>query len=97
MDQQRVECSEHGLQEFAIACIHVCRAIEGGQNVGFFWSPDTHGPRPDAWCADCEKWVSQNPDASNAEFISVADFQFLCVRGWDEAKERLFELANQGG
>ena len=28
-------CEKHGAQDLAIACIHVCQAIDGGKNVGF--------------------------------------------------------------
>jgi len=45
-----INCDKHGAQDFAIACIHVCRAIDSGQDVGFFWSAETIGPRPDVWC-----------------------------------------------
>jgi hypothetical protein len=91
MAAQQSDCVKHGAQDLAIACIHVCRAIDSGEAVGFFWDPQTTGPRPDAWCRACEAWNLQHPDASIQESMKVADFKFLCVRCWDEAKERLYE------
>src|SRR5262245_61115124 len=84
--QQRVHCAQHGEQDMAIACIHICRAFGSGERVGFFWSTDTSGPRPDAWCWNCEQWNLANPEAPLKEWMRVANFQFLCVRCWDEAK-----------
>jgi hypothetical protein len=86
MDQRKVSCCKHGNQPMAIACIHVCRAIESRSKVGFFWSTDTNGPRPDAWCLSCEQWSLAHPNDKIEEWMKVADFQFLCVECWDEAK-----------
>jgi hypothetical protein len=91
MDDQKVNCSKHGAEDFAIACIHVCRAIDSGENVGFFWCNETTGPRPDAWCRACEQWSLEHPDDSIECWMKVADFQLLCVRCWDEAKKVLYD------
>ena len=90
MVPEQVNCGKHGQQDFAIACIHVCRAIDTGESVGFFWSTDTDGPRPDAWCRACESWNLQHPDAPLKDWLRVANFQLLCVHCWDEAKAMLF-------
>jgi hypothetical protein len=80
-------CLRHGAQDLAIACIHICRAIDRGERVGFFWDPATAGPRPDAWCRACETWNLAHPDAPFEEWRQVADFQLLCVQCWDEAQQ----------
>jgi hypothetical protein len=87
----RVDCEKHGPQDLAIACIHVCRAIDTGEDVGFFWSTDTDGPRPDAWCRACEIWSRENPDASIDAWKECANFQLLCAGCWDEAKRVLYD------
>jgi len=91
MANQQINCPKHGCNDLAIACIHVCRAIDGGESVGFFWSTDTDGPRPDVWCRSCEQWNLEHPDAPLKEWMAVADFQFLCVRCWDEAQAVLYD------
>jgi hypothetical protein len=90
MVTQQVNCARHGPHDLAIACVHICRSFESGEQVGFFWSTDTDGPRPDAWCRACEEWNLKHSDASLDEWMQVADFQFLCVRCWDEAKAMLY-------
>ena len=84
---QTIFCEKHGAEEFAIACIHICRAIDSREKVGFYECTDTDCPRPDAWCAACEQWNRDNPDKPVEEWMKVADFRLLCIRCWDEAKE----------
>ena len=60
------------------------------RKLGFFWSTETDGPRPDAWCMACEQWSCRCPNATIEEWMKVADFKFLCVQCWDEAKQRLY-------
>jgi hypothetical protein len=87
MSVRQISCTKHGAQGLAIACIHVCLATDSGENVGFFWSTATDGPRPDAWCSACELWFREHPNATTKEWMKVADFKFLCVHCWDEAKQ----------
>jgi hypothetical protein len=91
MNSRKVNCTKHGEEELAIACIHVCREIDSGVNVGFFWHAESTNPRPDAWCRECEKWSLAHPDDPIEEWMRVADFQFLCVRCWDDAKTVLYD------
>ncbi len=86
MAMQKVTCAVHGSQDLAIACIHICRAVDTGEKVGFFWSTEVDSPRPDAWCAACERWSCDHPDSSNKEWMQVAQFKILCGLCWDEAK-----------
>src|SRR6185437_12873756 len=73
--RERVKCAIHGDQEFTLACIHICKAIDSKKQVGFVFDPDSDGPRPDAWCSTCEKWMVDHPDASIDDVVKVADFQ----------------------
>lgn len=45
--------------------------------------------RPDAWCGACEKRLLVNNGVWADDIWKQADFKFLCVRCWDEAKEVL--------
>ncbi len=71
------------------ACVHVARAIDTGEQVGFFWCDDPEMARPWAWCAACERhFVTTNSNWK--ELASVAEFKLLCAGCWDEAKRVLF-------
>ena len=87
MVAQIVQCSRHGPQGFGIACIHVARAIDSGEQVGFFLSDDEEMARGFAWCAACEAYLLEAGDMR--ELAKVADFKILCAACWDEAKARL--------
>ena len=93
----QIDCAMHGRHDFAIACIHVCKAINSGASVGFFRSAGTDGPRADAWCRSCELWRRQNPGASLKEWMQEANFQLLCVHCWDEAKALLYDRFQEAG
>jgi hypothetical protein len=89
--RKKIQCQKHGEVGFGMACIHICRAIDGGQQVGFYWGEqDERLARPDAWCADCEEYLAQNKNATAQEVKVVMDFQLLCERCWDEAKSKLY-------
>jgi len=90
MSTPQVTCDKHGTNDLAIACIHVCLAIDSGEQVGFHWDTNTDGPRPDAWCHACELWRVGHLDAAAKDWMKAANFQFLCIRCWDEAKQSLY-------
>jgi len=79
-----MECPRHGTQGFGILCIHVAKAIDTGENVGFFWAEDEEMARPFAWCAACEQYHLQHGDFKL--LAGVADFKVICAKCWDEAK-----------
>lgn len=91
--KRTVECPKHGTNGFGIACIHICRAIDSGAQVGFYWCEheDPHFTRPDVWCTQCEDFKLANPDATVEETQQVCDFQFLCEECWDEAKLKQYD------
>lgn len=96
MSTDSIHCHKHGAQGMAIACIHICRAVGSGEDIGFFWWADSDAPRPDAWCRSCEQWNCSHPDSPDEEWMRVADFQFLCIRCWDEAKAQLYDRYVKG-
>jgi hypothetical protein len=87
---KQVECSRHGRQGIALACVHVATAVDSGEPVGFFWGDDTDLGRPDAWCAACERALVALKGASSEQWFVDADFKILCVGCWDEAKAVLY-------
>ena len=90
MSLSPLQCSRHGAQGFGIACIHVAKAVDSGERVGFFWSPDPEMARPFAWCAMCERYLDQH-GGDLRELAKVADFKLLCALCWDEAKAVLYD------
>jgi hypothetical protein len=90
MSARETHCGRHGLQGIALACIHVARAVDTGDQVGFFWGDDTDLGRPDAWCAACEAKLVALEGADSSSWFREADFKILCVRCWDEAKLVLY-------
>ncbi|MBC7174382.1 MAG: hypothetical protein H5U40_18190 [Polyangiaceae bacterium] len=90
MSERFTNCGLHGRQGIALACVHVARAIDSGERVGFYWSSDTDLGRPDAWCASCEAKLVALEGADATSWFREADFKILCVECWDEAKQRLY-------
>jgi hypothetical protein len=81
-----VECARHGWQGFGIVCVHVARAVDSGERVGFFESPDPEMARPFAWCAACERYLNEH-GGDVGRLAPVAEFKILCAGCWDEAIE----------
>ena len=85
-----VECGKHGKQGIGLACIHVARAIDSGDQVGFFWGDEQDTARPDAWCEACERTLVALNGQSGDEWFNDAQFKILCAGCWDEAKRLLY-------
>jgi hypothetical protein len=90
MDCDTTECVRHGKQGFGIVCIHVAKAIDSAEQVGFFWSPDPGMARPFAWCAACEQDLKQNGGEVH-KLANIAEFKLICAKCWDEAKAILYD------
>lgn len=86
-------CGLHGRQGIGLVCVHVARAIDSGELVGFFWGDDTDTARPDAWCRECEQaLLAVTPtDPTDAWFLAC-QFKIICSQCWDLAKHRLYDL-----
>ncbi len=83
-------CGRHGSQGIGLACIHVARAIDSGDQVGFCWGDDVDLARPDAWCLACNHALAALAGASSEQWFLDADFKVLCAACWDEAKRLLY-------
>jgi hypothetical protein len=85
-----VNCVEHGRQGIGLVCIHIAKAIESGQQVGFFWGDDSDTARPDAWCWECEQaLLSLLPGQTSDAWFHDCEYKVLCAACWDLAKGRL--------
>lgn len=85
-----MECERHGQQGFGITCIHVAKAIDSTEQVGFFWSEDPEMARPFAWCAACEQYLERN-GGDVQKLGEIAEFKLICASCWDEAKAILYD------
>ena len=81
-----LDCPRHGEQAFGLVCTHIAHAIDRRERVGFFWGDDTDLGRSDAWCAKCESKLVTLQGASSEQWFRDAEFKFLCISCWDEAK-----------
>lgn len=85
-NKKTCNCPIHGKQGIGLVCIHVARATDEIQQVGFFWGSQDDLSRPDAWCQSCEeKLVALGADNGN-EWFKEADFKVFCASCWDHAK-----------
>ena len=89
-------CVRHGRQGCGIVCVHVANAIDSGERVGFFWSPDPEMARPLAWCAACERCLDEN-GGDVQKLAGVAEFKIICAKCWDEAKATLCDRWHGSG
>lgn len=89
------DCHVHGRQGIAVACVHVARAVDSGEQVGFFWGDDTDLGRPDAWCSECEHKLRDLNGAAAEQWFCEAEFKILCVNCWDDAKANLFRSSRK--
>jgi len=78
-------CIKHGKQGFGIACVHIAIAVDSGEKVGLFTSPDPEMARPFAWCNACEIYLNEH-GKDMRQLAPFADFKILCAKCWDEAK-----------
>lgn len=90
MNDNTADCIRHGKQGIGIVCIHVGKAIDSGDQVGFFWSPDPEMARPLAWCAACERYLDDH-GGDVGKLAKIAAFKIICATCWDDAKTVLYD------
>lgn len=95
MNRKKLTCVRHGEQGIGIVCVHVARAVDSGEKVGFFWSPDPEMARPFAWCSACEAYLDRC-GGDVGELAKVAGFKIICAECWDEAKAVLYGHGEKG-
>ena len=82
-----VECQEHGVQPATFVCRHLVQALRDGVPVGFFCAEDPDNPRPDAWCASCEKVVQSTGGEWNDESEREAGVTMICGECYDRVRQ----------
>jgi len=84
--KESVHCRQHGQQQATFVCQHIAQSLRTNAGAGFFMANDPGNPRPDAWCAACERKVSETggewTEASNA----FAQVTMICGRCYDRAR-----------
>ena len=84
-----VNCGAHGLRPVRFVCIHVARATDSGESVGFHFSDQDGDLPPIAWCEACEDWLRQPGATWSDAFTSRAQFVPFCSECYDLAKAQL--------
>jgi hypothetical protein len=84
--KETVHCGEHGQQQATFVCQHLAQSLRTKEMVGFFTADDPDNPRPDAWCAACEKKVWMTGGKWNDESEAFARVTMICGRCYDRAK-----------
>ena len=74
-----VICSAHGERPVRFVCIHIARATDSGEKVGFHLSGQDGDLPPIAWCEACEEWLRQPGAAWNEAFKLQAQFVPFCA------------------
>ena len=87
--ERQIECSKHGFRPVRFVCIHVARATDTDDRVGFFWAEEEGNLPPIAWCAACESWLRQPGASWNEEFKKLAQFVPFCADCYEVAKLKL--------
>ena len=85
-DVRKITCSVHGLQEETFVCQHIVESLSTGIPVGFNWPPDQDKPRPDAWCAACERARIEAGGDWTPEVEKKLGVKLLCGACYDYAK-----------
>ena len=85
-DSHKIECSVHGLQEETFVCQHIAESLRTGVPVGFYWSAEQAGSRPDAWCSSCEKARLEAGGDWTPEVEAKLGVKLLCGACYDFAK-----------
>jgi hypothetical protein len=81
-----VHCGQHGKQQATFVCHHIVQSLATNERVGFFTADDPDNPRPDAWCAACEKKVWETGGEWNDESEAFARVTMVCGACYDRAK-----------
>jgi hypothetical protein len=82
-----VQCKTHGLQPQAMVCQHIVTGRLARERVGFFWTnQDPGNPRPDAWCADCQRRVNKTSGEWIGEALQHLEPRILCGECYDLVK-----------
>jgi hypothetical protein len=91
MEQERfVECSDHGPQPETFVCKHIVETLVDGHPRGFWWSAESSGSRPDAWCSECEHSLRDTGGQWTGDNEELAGVSLLCAKCYDLAKELNF-------
>lgn len=84
----KIECSEHGIQEETFVCCHLAESLQSDERIGFYYSDE---PRGDAWCSACEKVrISEGGDTGDWNDVSeaFAQIRLLCGACYDKVKHQ---------
>ena len=91
-----INCGKHGAQAETFVCSHILGSLISGEAVGFWWSAEDVGNRPDAWCTDCEERLRQSAGEWTPRNLTLAKIQVLCATCYDAARQLWRQAAKDG-
>ncbi|MBN1314785.1 MAG: hypothetical protein JXA42_04935 [Anaerolineales bacterium] len=80
----QVICEIHGKSHATFICQHLLH----GYDLGFYHGENKNDPRPDAWCADCDRFLLENGGVWNDVTENFAGVTLLCAGCYDIVRER---------
>jgi hypothetical protein len=81
-----IECGQHGRQPQAFVCQHVAQSLRDGVPRGFWWPKDSEGPRPDAWCSECNERLKRTGGEWTGWAEELAGVTLVCGTCYDRAR-----------
>lgn len=86
MDERKVRCDEHGLQDETFVCQHIVQGLQENVPYGFFWSAESTQKRPDAWCTICNERLQEEGWDWTERALQLAKIKLLCGACYDRAR-----------
>jgi hypothetical protein len=83
IQNEKITCAIHGESDVTFVCHHLVQ----GQGVGFFYS-DEEFLRPDAWCLECERFLTEHGGEWNDETEAFATVTVICANCYDGVRQR---------
>jgi len=86
MNDELVQCDQHGIQGFGLVCQHLSKQTN---NLGFH-QQEVGEIKPDAWCDPChERWQTQNNTEHAREvWENECGFKIICATCYEEIERK---------
>ena len=84
-DENKImQCPRHGEGHVT----YVCQHLVNGNKLGFYHGQDGDDPRPDAWCAECDKELMAQKGEWNDISEKALGVTVMCQNCYDEIRVR---------
>ena len=87
MEEEKVNCSKHGIQAPTFVCQHIAQTLIDNIPRGFLKAWGSGELRPNAWCRECDKRLEENNWIWDDETEDYAGVTLICGKCYDIAEE----------